>query len=148
MYANYTIRKEKWIHAPIAKVWETLTEPHLIYNWLGTRVETNWEEGSPITFSYTFFNKSYTDKGIVLQNEPMHILSYSFWSAFSGLEDEPENYTVVTFELSPGENVVHLIMLHHNIHNDEMYEYADKNWEETLSNLKELAEKFEMHAII
>lgn len=147
MYANYTIRKEKKIHSSLSRAWDTIVKPENIETWLGIKVESEWEEGSPITFSYIFFNKKYSDKGSILQIEPMKLFSYSYWSAFSGLPDEPENYSMVTFELHAGENAVQLILLHHDIHTMEMYEYFDKSWEETLNQIKELAEKTEeVHA--
>lgn len=147
MYANYTIRKERRIYSSLSKVWDTITKPEYVENWLGIKVESDWKEGNPITFSYVFYNKKYSDKGKILQTDPMKLFSYSYWSAFSGLPDEPENYSMITFELHPSEKYIQLILLHHDIHTMDMYEYFDKSWEESLDQIKELAEKTEVYAM-
>jgi uncharacterized protein YndB with AHSA1/START domain len=39
------------IHAPTSKVWEALTKPEIIKQYLfGTTVTTDWRVGSPITY--------------------------------------------------------------------------------------------------
>ena len=91
------------IAAPPAKVWEVLTNPTLIKEYLfGTNTVTSWEVGSPVTFQGTFGEnppKSYRDKGVVLTCQPGKRLSYSYWTGFSGLADAPENYAIVTYSL-------------------------------------------------
>ncbi len=59
------------------------------------------------------------------ENEQNKILSYSYWSGFSGLEDKPENYSLVTYTLessddkkqnSRGPKKVTLMKIPTNIH--------------------------------
>src|SRR5688500_448190 len=90
------------IDATPVKVWETLTTPALIKEYLyGTETSTDWKIGKPITFRgvYGPENHQYCDKGVVLENVPNKTLRYSYWSGFSGLEDRPENYSTVTYSL-------------------------------------------------
>ena len=41
---------------------------------------------------------------MVVENKPNEVLSYTYWSGFSGLEDKPENYSLVTYSLKQKEN--------------------------------------------
>jgi uncharacterized protein YndB with AHSA1/START domain len=46
------LKKTVNIHAPAGKVWETLTRPELIKQWLyGTNTISDWKVGSPIIFT-------------------------------------------------------------------------------------------------
>src|SRR5512136_739812 len=89
------------INAPASKVWDALTQPDLIKQYLfGTNVTTDWRVGSPITYEGIWEGKAYKDKGKVLQVEPGKLLVSTFWSALAGLPDVPENYQTVRYELS------------------------------------------------
>ena len=88
------------IKAPAAKVWEALTKPEIIKEYLfGTETVTDWKAGSPVIFQGEYQGQKYKDKGIVRENIPGKKLSYSYWSGFTGLEDKPENYSLVTYTL-------------------------------------------------
>jgi uncharacterized protein YndB with AHSA1/START domain len=59
------------INAPGSKVWEALTKPDLIKQYLfGTTVTTDWQVGSPIIYEGQWQGKSYQDKGIVFHGRP------------------------------------------------------------------------------
>jgi uncharacterized protein YndB with AHSA1/START domain len=88
------------IHASPEKVWETLTNPALISQYLfGAQTLTNWKVGSDILFKINFEGQEFTDKGIVVENLPYTTLKYRYWSGFCGLEDSPENYAIVSYTL-------------------------------------------------
>ena len=79
------------INSPVSRVWDALTNPELIKQYLfGTQVTTDWKVGSPITYKGTWEGKAYEDKGKVLQVEPGKLLVSTFWSSLSGLPDAPE----------------------------------------------------------
>ena len=47
------------INAPVSKVWDALTKPDLIKQYLfGTEVITDWKVGSPITYKGVWQGKS------------------------------------------------------------------------------------------
>ena len=49
------------------RVWETLTDPAAVKQWMfGTDLETDWQVGSPIVWKGEYEGKSYEDKGEVL----------------------------------------------------------------------------------
>lgn len=88
------------IQASHEKIWEVLTQPEYIRVYLfGTAVKTDWAAGSPITFEGNYQGKTYLDKGNVLENKPNERLQYNYWSGFPGLEDTPENYSLVTYSI-------------------------------------------------
>jgi uncharacterized protein YndB with AHSA1/START domain len=90
------------IAAPASKIWKALTEPEIIKQYLfGTETITDWKVGSEIVFQGEYDGTSYKDKGIVQQNIPNELLSYLYWSAFMGIEDKPENYSLVTCSIKP-----------------------------------------------
>lgn len=88
------------VNADVKKVWETLTNPVLIKEYLfGTETITDWKVGSPIIFQGEYQGQKYKDKGVILEFKPMETLSYSYWSGFTGVEDKPENYSKVSYHV-------------------------------------------------
>ena len=52
------------IDAPKEEVWEALTDPDSISQYMfGTKVNTDWQEGSPITWEGEWEGRQYQDKG-------------------------------------------------------------------------------------
>ena len=93
------------INASPEKVWETLTNPSLISQYLfGAQPITNWNVGSEILFKIRFEGEEFIDKGIVVENIPNRILKYKYWSGFCGLADKPENYSIVSYIIEEMEN--------------------------------------------
>ena len=55
------------IHVPAAKVWEALTSPELVRQYLyGAAIVSDWQKGSPITYQGEWQGKPYEDKGTIL----------------------------------------------------------------------------------
>ena len=87
------------IQSTPSKVWDVLTNPEKIKEYLfGTEVLTDWNIGSPIVFQGEYNGQQYKDKGNVIENKKNELLKYDYWSGFSGLEDKPENYSLVTYK--------------------------------------------------
>jgi uncharacterized protein YndB with AHSA1/START domain len=142
MVTDKIVQKTISINAQSAKVWDALTNPEWIKKWLyGTDTTSDWTVGSPIRFTGNWEGKAYEDKGRILQIEPEKILEYSYWSGFSGLPDEPENYSIVTFELTPTSEGTDLTLMQRNFATEEMCEHASKNWDATLKLMREIIEK-------
>jgi len=88
------------INAPVNKVWEALTNPSLIKQYLfGTNTITDWKKGSPITYEGEWQGKSYKDKGVIVDIITEKLLHTTYWSSMSGKEDRPENYNNVLYEV-------------------------------------------------
>lgn len=142
MVTDKIVQKTVGINAQSAKVWDALTNPERIREWLfGTTTISDWTVGGPIRFTGEWEGKTYEDKGRILQFEPGKILEYSYWSCFSGLADEPENYSIITFELTPTSEGTDLMLTQRNFATEEMCEQSDKNWDAALRLMKETIEK-------
>jgi uncharacterized protein YndB with AHSA1/START domain len=129
------------IQAPASKVWEALTRPDLIKQYLfGTQVVTDWQVGSPITYQGVWQGKPYEDKGKVLQVEPGKRLVSTFWSSLSGEPDLPENYKTVRYELSPAGDGTKLTIIQDNNASQEEAEHSEQNWKMVLEGIKKLLE--------
>lgn len=129
------------INAPIANVWDALINPEQIKKYLfGTQTHCDWKVGSPIRFTGEWDGKSYEDKGTILAIEKEKILSYDYWSNFSGVPDVPENYQIVTFRLDNKKDKTILSLTQQNIRSEEAKAHSEENWKMVLNSLKELVE--------
>jgi uncharacterized protein YndB with AHSA1/START domain len=141
MEANFIAKASVNIQAPASKVWEALTRPELIKQYLfGTQVVTDWQVGSPITYKGVWQGKPYEDKGKVLQVEPGKLLVSTFWSSLSGDADIPENYKTVRYELSPTGGGTTLTIIQDNNASQEEAEHSEQNWKMVLEGIKRLLE--------
>ncbi len=144
MKDKITARVSANIKAPVSKVWEALTKPQLIKQYFfGTEASSDWKVGSPITFKGTWEGKSYEDKGTILNIEPNKLIKYSYWSSMSGIEDKPENYVNISYELSEdiNNNRTKLTIIQDNIPDEKMKKHTEENWKQVLDNLTKLLEK-------
>jgi uncharacterized protein YndB with AHSA1/START domain len=129
------------INAPAARVWDALTNPELIRQYLfGTQVTTNWQVGSPITYRGVWEGKPYEDKGTILQIEPEKVLTSTYWSPLSGVPDLPAYYKTVRYELANEGHATRLTVTQDNNDTEEEVEQVKSNWEMVLTGLKNLLE--------
>jgi len=129
------------INSPASRVWDALTNPDLIQQYLfGTQVTTDWKMGSPITYTGTWEGKAYEDKGKVLQIEPGKLLVSTFWSSLSGLPDVPESYKTVRYELSPEGGGTRLTITQDNNAAPEEASHSEQNWTMVLDSMKKMLE--------
>jgi uncharacterized protein YndB with AHSA1/START domain len=141
MNKTLTAKATITINAPTSKVWDALTQPHLIKQYLfGTEVTTDWQVGSPITYKGTWQGKTYEDKGRVLQIEPGKLLVSTFWSSLAGLPDTPENYKTVRYELSAAGGGTRLTIIQDNNDTQEEANHSAQNWKMVLDGIKKLVE--------
>src|SRR5688572_28991914 len=126
---NLTAKASVDIQAPASEVWKALTTPDMIKKYLfGTNTKTDWNPGSPISFTGEWEGQTYEDKGKILTNEKEKKLSYTYWSSFSSLPDLPENYAVVTFELRPQGNKTRLTVTQDHCTSEESRQHSEQNW--------------------
>ena len=141
MNSKFTAKATSTINAPASKVWDALTKPDLIKQYLfGTEVNTDWQVGSPITYKGEWEGKTYEDKGEILQIEPEKLLVSTFWSSLAGLPDLPENYKTVHYELSPENGRTRLTITQDNNANQEEADHSAQNWNTVLDGMKKLLE--------
>ena len=134
------IKKEKIIDALPITIWNVLTKPKYIEKWLGVKAESNWKINNDLLFKFSWDGKDFVDKGKIIQLDKNKLFSYTYWSNFSGLADNPENYSKIQFEIENKEEFTLLKLTHSKIKNQTMYEHSNKNWEETLNQIKSISE--------
>lgn len=76
------IEKSELINAPASKVFDAITKPELIQQWVsgfmaGARVEGNWEKGGQIV---TKIGEGACAKGVVTENVPNKLIKAQFYN--------------------------------------------------------------------
>jgi uncharacterized protein YndB with AHSA1/START domain len=141
MTMNLIARATVTIAAPQTRVWEALTWPDLIKQYLfGTEVTTDWKVGSPITYRGVWEGKPYEDKGIIQQIEPGRLLVSTYWSPMSGVPDSPEYYKTVRYELAPDGAGTRLTLSQDNNASEDEARHSEQNWGMVLRAIKKLLE--------
>jgi uncharacterized protein YndB with AHSA1/START domain len=130
------------INAPVKKVWQALTDPAMIKEYLfGTTTTSDWKKGSAITYEGEWQGKKYKDKGTIIEIISEKLLHTTYWSSMGGKEDRPENYNNVIYELQPkGEQTI-VTISQDNIDTEEQLKHMDQNWGIVLDSMKKLLEK-------
>jgi uncharacterized protein YndB with AHSA1/START domain len=141
--ANKLVSKSSiTINAPINKVWQALTDPAMIKEYLFvTTTITDWKKGSPISYEGEWEGKKYKDKGAIIDIVPEKLLHTTYWSSMGGKEDKPENYNNVIYELEPRNAQTIITISQDNIENEAQLEHMKQNWSIVLEGMKKLLEK-------
>jgi uncharacterized protein YndB with AHSA1/START domain len=142
MPGSFTAVAHATIAAPPAQVWKALTDPELITKYFhGTTVESDWEVGSPITWSGEMGGTAYQDKGEVVTFEPERRLQHTYWSSMTGEPDEPENYKTITYDLSEVDGSTQVTLTQDNNPSQEAADdMVAKGWTPILDGLKRVVE--------
>ena len=139
--ANLIATAKTTIDVSANKVWEALVTPEIIKKYMfGTTVISDWKEGSQIIWSGEWNEKSYTDKGVILQFKPGTRLQYSHFSPLSQLADEPENYHTVTIDLTEKDGQTTVSLSQDKNESEQAKKHSEENWKLMLSGLKNLLE--------
>jgi uncharacterized protein YndB with AHSA1/START domain len=142
MDVNLIARASAVINAPRDKVWQALVDPKAIQQYMfGTKVVSDWREGSPIVWKGEWQGQAYEDKGTILQLTPGQTLQYSHYSPLSGVADLPENYHTVTIELSDAGNQTQILLTQDKNTSEEERAHSQQNWEMMLAALKNYLEQ-------
>lgn len=129
------------IDADKEHVWDVLTNPKKIREYLfGTEVITDWEHGSPIIFQGEYKGKKYRDKGKIVNNVKNDFLQYTYWSGLSGMDDNPENYALISFKLDFRNGITDLTLTQSGFQDEEAKKHSIESWKSVLKQIKQLAE--------
>ena len=141
MNHQLVVKKTVEITASLMEVWHALTDRETIKKYFfGTEAISDWEEGSSLVFRGEWEGKAYEDKGTILEAIPGEMLKYDYWSGFSGLEDKPENYSLVTYTLEQMVDGTILNLKQKGFAGEEALAHAEGGWTMVLENLKKLLE--------
>ncbi|MGC4109952.1 MAG: SRPBCC family protein [Nocardioides sp.] len=138
---DHVAHAETEISASPQQVWEALTDPEAIAAYMfGSKVETDWEEGSPITWSGEYDGKPYQDKGEILQTDENRRLRVTHYSPLSGEDDVPENYHTLDYRLEDRGETTAVTLDQDGNDSEEQAEQFAANWQTMLDQLKEYVE--------
>jgi uncharacterized protein YndB with AHSA1/START domain len=127
------------INAPTEVVWDALLNPDAIRQFMfGAEVSSDWHEGHPIKWKGVWQGKAYEDRGVILKVRPLRLLQYSHYSPLSGKPDRPENYHVVTIELTDENHHTMIAITQDRNEDREARVHSEKNWSSMLASLKKL----------
>jgi uncharacterized protein YndB with AHSA1/START domain len=125
------------VDAPADEVWDALVTPETIEKYMfGAKVDSDWKEGSPITWKGEWEGKAYEDKGEIVRIEPGRVLEYTHYSPLSGEPDAPESYHRVKIELAEEGGQTRVSLSQDNNPTAEAREHSEKNWATMLDGLK------------
>ena len=143
MRHDLIVSKSVVINTPPQKVWEALTNPAIIKEYLfGTETITDWKPGSEVIFQGEYQGHKYRDKGLVVENVLNKVLSYRYWSGFSGLEDKPENYSLVTYTLqSDSKSQTILTWTQKGFANEDGHKHSESGMDTFLQSIKTIVER-------
>ena len=135
-------RAQVEVDADRPRVWEALTDPDQVARYMmGSRVETDWQVGSPITWSGEMDGKPYQDKGEVLRADPGWVLEVTHYSPLMGQEDRPENYHTVRYELASSDGGGTVVTLSQDGCSDEQQaQQFSQSWQGMLDGMKQVVE--------
>ncbi|MFN3301307.1 MAG: SRPBCC domain-containing protein [Sediminibacterium sp.] len=140
MQTKHQTKYQTIIKAPLEKVWDALINPEMVRKYFfGSNQETTWEVGSPLLWTGEYEGQTYVDKGVVLEFVPNKKVSYSYLSSLSGLEDNPENYLMVTYEVKPTDSGTELTIIQSN-YDEEKAKHSSENWAVVINGMKKLIE--------
>jgi uncharacterized protein YndB with AHSA1/START domain len=137
-----TLKTTVTFNAPIAEVWKGLTDPAIVKQYFfGTDLKSDFKTGSRITFSGEWEGHKYEDGGVILDIDAPKLLKYTYWSSMMGLEDKPENYYNITYELNESKGVTTLTITQDGVKNQEAKDHSEQNWQSVFDGLKKIIEK-------
>jgi uncharacterized protein YndB with AHSA1/START domain len=140
MQTNFKTQYQTIINAPVENVWKALTDADMVRQYFfGSNMVTDWKIGGPIFFRGEYEGTPYEDKGEVLEYAPNKKLRFSYLSSWSGMDDKPENYLEVSYEVKPVSGGTELTITQSN-YNKEKADHSKENWKMVIDGMRTLVE--------
>ena len=97
------------INSTIEKVWEALTNPEMVKLWqFGSVLKTNWKVGTESQFTTEWEGTVFEQWGIIQDVQENKLIKYTLFAPRPDLEDKPENYFLMIYQLTKEANHVML----------------------------------------
>lgn len=144
------IRNTIAINASPEKVWNVLTQPEQTKKYMfGCETVSDWQPGSSLLWRMDYEGKDFVAvKGSIVDLQPDKRLTYTVFDPNSSMEDIPENYLNVTYELIPESNhtILHVTQGDYNTVAEGGRRYREsynngEGWNPILVQIKEIAEQ-------
>ncbi len=141
MNKELVVTKSIEINATKGKIWDALTNPEMIKTYLfGTETISDWQKGSEIIFQGEYQGHQYKDKGVITAIKSNELLQYTYWSGFSGLEDKPENYSLITYAINSLNGKTTLTFTQQGYPNEQAQQHSSTAWATILQQIKKIVE--------
>ncbi len=143
------VTNQIFIHAPIESVWDTLVNPQKTKIYMfGCETISDWNIGSALLWEGEHEgNKMVFVKGYILDLQYPNKLIYSVIDPFAKMEDIPQNYLRVTYDLRSIDEHTELTVsqdgFEHAADGQKRYKHVyndGKGWEPILIEIKKLVE--------
>ncbi|MEJ7673450.1 MAG: SRPBCC domain-containing protein [Chitinophagaceae bacterium] len=137
------------INAPASTVWDALTNPEQTRKYMfGCETVSDWKQGSSLEWKGNHEGKEMVFvKGIIVEIIPEKLLAYTVIDPNSTIEDIPENYLTVTYDLKEQDKETILTVTQGDYStvadSEKRYNEAYNNgegWNPILIQIKSLAE--------
>jgi uncharacterized protein YndB with AHSA1/START domain len=129
------------INASLEQVWKVLTSPEYIKKYLyGTTAISEWKKGSSLVFKGEWEGVPYEEKGTILEFQKPELFKYSYFTAFYGIPDLPENYSIIMNKLTEANGIVKLHLTQTGFTSEEKLKHSHESWTQCLESIKSLAE--------
>jgi uncharacterized protein YndB with AHSA1/START domain len=130
------------ISASRQKVWDALTRQELVKRWqFGSDLITSWEPGTDIRFRTEWNGQVFKQWGKILEIRPLELIRYSLFAPRPGLEDKPEYYFVMQYELSGEDRDVTLQITQEDNRPGAVQEAPQGEENPVLQSLRQVAEE-------
>jgi len=137
----YELEMERTLQAPIAKVWDALTDRELVGRWYGPTedfrtevLEWDFRVGGKYRIAmHAPDGNTHTCYGVFSEITPMKRVSYT-WS----WEDQDPMDSLVTFELSEKGGQTHLQFRHSGLPTEDSRVHHEKGWIGLVGRLEQL----------
>lgn len=143
------VKNEIFIHASPSIVWDALTNPEQTKKYMfGCETLSDWKQGSPLLWKMIQEGKEFIPvKGYIVNIIPDKKLVYTTFDPHSTIQDIPENYLLVTYDLLPKDDGTLLIVTQGDFNSvadgPKRYKEAFNNgdgWNPILIEIKKLLE--------
>jgi uncharacterized protein YndB with AHSA1/START domain len=140
------------LKATASQVWDVLTNPAQTPKYMfGCATVSDWKPGSPLLWKLEHEGKQLIAvKGNIVEIQPERFLAYTTFDPNSTLDDIPENYLTVTYELatSAGQTVLTVTQGDYATVADGQRRYEEtynhgEGWNPILVEIKKIVEQAE-----
>jgi len=130
------------IKASTEKVWDAITNPEKVKSWqYGSELTTDWKVGHEIRFKSEWEGQIFLQWGTVLEFKPNENLKYDLFAPRPDLEDKPEHYFEMEYQLTEKGNGTELKIIQKDNRPGAKQEAEQGEENPVLKMLKELIEK-------
>ena len=129
------------INSSVQKVWEALTKPELVKKWqYGSELITDWEIGGEIRFKTEWNGTVFEQWGKVIEVIPHKVIKYSLFAPRPDIEDKPENYFIMIYNLTQEKDRIKLEIIQEDDRPGATQESDNGEENSILSSLKKMIE--------